>query len=122
MNPLNPADYPTYNVGDQVTIRQWDDMKSEFGLNEAGSITVPESFTREMERYCGKTFTICAGIGKGAMASPSIGSPATAIITPPPCLSNPNSNSFRPLLFPLMTFSKVVIDSHVYFFPFLQHR
>lgn len=70
MNPLNPADYPTYNVGDQVTIRQWDDMIAEFGLNEAGSITVPESFTREMERYCGKTFTICAGIGKGGHGFP----------------------------------------------------
>ena len=58
MKPLNPADYPTYNVGDEVTIRQWDDMESEFGLNRFGSITVPESFTKEMKRYCGKTFTI----------------------------------------------------------------
>lgn len=65
MKPLNPADYPTYNVGDQVTIRQWDDMIAEFGLNKVGSIAVPESFTKEMERYCGQTFTICAGIGEG---------------------------------------------------------
>lgn len=70
MNHLNPADYPTYNVGDQVTIRQWDDMIAEFGLNEVGNIAVPESFTREMERYCGKTFTICAGIGKGCHGFP----------------------------------------------------
>ena len=70
MKPLNPADYPTYNVGDQVTIRQWDDMIAEFGLNEVGSIAVPESFTREMEQYCGKTFTICAGIGKGGHGFP----------------------------------------------------
>jgi hypothetical protein len=26
---LNPNNYPTYNVGDKVTIRQWDDMESE---------------------------------------------------------------------------------------------
>lgn len=58
MKPLNPADYPTYNVEDEVTIRQWDDMESEFGLNKFGSIVVPESFTKEMKRYCGKTFTI----------------------------------------------------------------
>ena len=70
MRPLNPADYPTYNVGDQVTIRQWDDMIAEFGLNEVGSIAVPESFTREMERYCGKTFTICAEIGEGGHGFP----------------------------------------------------
>ena len=70
MNHLNPADYSTYNVGDQVTIRQWDDMIAEFGLNGVGSIAVPGSFTRGMERYCGKTFTICAGIGKGDYGFP----------------------------------------------------
>ena len=70
MNLLNPADYLTYNVGDEVTIRQWDDMKSEFGLNEVGSIAVPESFTREMEQYCGQTFTIRKGIGKGCHGFP----------------------------------------------------
>lgn len=59
MNDIyNSANYPTYQIGDQVTIRQWDDMAAEFGLNEVGSIAVPESFTREMERYCGKTLTI----------------------------------------------------------------
>lgn len=70
MKPLNPADYPTYNVGDEVTIRQWDDMESEFGLNEVGSIAVPVNFTREIERYCGKTFTICAGNRKGGHGFP----------------------------------------------------
>ena len=70
MNPLNPADYPTYNVGDQVTIRQWDDMIAEFGLNGVGNIAVPGSFTRDMERYCGKTFTICAESGKGRHGFP----------------------------------------------------
>ena len=65
MKPLNPADYPTYNVGDQVTIRQWDDMAAEFGLDEWESIAVPESFTLLMKAHCGKTFTIRAGIGEG---------------------------------------------------------
>lgn len=69
MKPLNPADYPTYNVGDEVTIRQWDDMESEFGLNRWGSITVPKSFTEEMKRYCGKTFTI-ARIEEGEYGFP----------------------------------------------------
>ena len=41
---LNPNNYPTYNVGDKVTIRQWDDMESEFGLNESGEIKVPKFF------------------------------------------------------------------------------
>lgn len=56
---FNPADYPTYNVGDKVTIRQWDDMASEFGLNRFGDIKVPKAcFTEPMRKYCGKTLTI----------------------------------------------------------------
>lgn len=46
---LNPNNYPTYNVGDKVTIRQWDDMESEFGLNESGEIKVPKNFHRAYE-------------------------------------------------------------------------
>ena len=70
MNLLNPADYPTYNVGDQVTIRQWDDMAAEFGLNEWGNIAVPGSFTMGMKQHCGKTFIICAKIGGVAHGFP----------------------------------------------------
>lgn len=56
---FNPADYPTYNIGDKVTIRQWDDMESEFGLNEFGDIKVPKFFfIRGMKQYCGQTFPI----------------------------------------------------------------
>ena len=58
MKPLNPTDYPTYNVGDKVTIRQWDDMESEFGLNESGEIKVPKFFTEPMKQYCGQTLPI----------------------------------------------------------------
>lgn len=58
MKPLNPADYPTYNVGDKVTIRQWEDMESEFGLNESGEIKVPKFFTEPMKQYCGQTLPI----------------------------------------------------------------
>ena len=49
MKPLNPADYPTYNVEDEVTIRQWDDMESEFGLNKFGSIVVAGKFYQRNE-------------------------------------------------------------------------
>jgi hypothetical protein len=55
---LNPNNYPTYNVGDKVTIRQWDDMESEFGLNESGEIKVPKFFTEPMKQYCGQTLPI----------------------------------------------------------------
>jgi hypothetical protein len=55
---LNPNNYPTYNVGDKVTIRQWDDMESEFGLIESGEIKVPKFFTEPMKQYCGQTLPI----------------------------------------------------------------
>ena len=59
MRPLNPADYPTYNLCDEVTIRQWDDMESEFGLDEFGNIKVPKVFfTESMKKYCGQTLPI----------------------------------------------------------------
>lgn len=58
MNPLNPANYSTYNVGDKVTIRQWDDMESEFGLDEYGGIKVPKAFTESMKQYCRQTLPI----------------------------------------------------------------
>jgi hypothetical protein len=58
MKPLNSTDYPTYNVGDEVTIRQWDDMESEFGLNGHGGIKVPKCFTMYMKKYCGQTLPI----------------------------------------------------------------
>ena len=55
---FNSADYPTYNIGDKVTIRQWEDMESEFGLNEFGKIKVPKAFTESMKQYCGQTLPI----------------------------------------------------------------
>ena len=58
MKPLNPTDYPTYNVGDEVTIRQWDDMAAEFGLDGFGDINVSKTFTESMKQYCGQTLPI----------------------------------------------------------------
>lgn len=55
---FNPNNCPTYNVGDKVTIRQWDDMESEFGLDEYGGIKVPKRFTKSMKQYCGQTLPI----------------------------------------------------------------
>lgn len=55
---LNPANYPTYQIGDQVTIRQWDDMAAEFGFNQYGEIKIPKNFTDGMKSLCGQTFTI----------------------------------------------------------------
>jgi hypothetical protein len=55
----NPNNYPTYNIGDKVTIRQWDDMESEFGLNRYGAIKTPQAlFTEPMKQYCGQTLPI----------------------------------------------------------------
>lgn len=59
MKPLNPADYPTYNVGDEVTIRQWDDMVKEFGTDSFGEIpTLPITIFQSMKQYCGHFYTV----------------------------------------------------------------
>ena len=56
---INPNNYPTYHIGDKVTIRQWDDMAAEFGLDVYGDIKVPKAlFTEPMKRYCGQTLPI----------------------------------------------------------------
>lgn len=59
MNDIcSPANYPTYQIGDQVTIRQWDDMAAEFGFAQYGGINIPKNFTNGMKSFCGQTFTI----------------------------------------------------------------
>lgn len=45
-------------VGDRVKIREWDDMKKEFGLDFVGDINCSESFTTCMKPLCGKVFTV----------------------------------------------------------------
>lgn len=62
MNRERIRDYNAdpYGVGEIVTIRSWDDMKSEFGENEFGGylMTPGATFQPEMKVYCGKSFMI----------------------------------------------------------------
>lgn len=48
----------TFAVGDRVRIRDWDDMASEFGINEYGEIPCKYTFAREMRDFCGQEYTI----------------------------------------------------------------
>lgn len=44
-----------FSVGDIVRIRNWDDMKTEFG--ERGThdcVSAPFGFVHEMRKYCGR--------------------------------------------------------------------
>ena len=43
--------------GDRLRIRQWDDMKAEFGV-AYGEIMCEFTFTSEMRELCGKEFTV----------------------------------------------------------------
>jgi hypothetical protein len=47
-----------YQVGDKLRIRQWDDMKAEFGVDERNTILCGGSFVREMRPLCGQDFTV----------------------------------------------------------------
>lgn len=45
--------------GDTVTIRTWDDMAEEYGLNESGGIKTPYLTILEgMKQYCGRSYTV----------------------------------------------------------------
>ena len=50
-----------FKVGDKLRIREWEDMKSEFGLKEiCGQDTIPCNFhfCDSMKPMCGKDFTV----------------------------------------------------------------
>ena len=45
--------------GDIVTIRTWDDMESEFGLDEFGEIKTPYiSILKDMKQFCGHSYIV----------------------------------------------------------------
>lgn len=48
-----------FKVGDKLRIREWEDMKSEFGI-EDGVIQCSYDFVFEMRYMCGRDFTISA--------------------------------------------------------------
>lgn len=45
--------------GNIVTIRTWDDMAEEYGLNESGGIKTPYlTILRGMKQYCGHSYSV----------------------------------------------------------------
>lgn len=47
-----------FNPGDEVVIRDWDDMMEEYGENPYGNVKCRFTFTDEMEQFCGQQHTI----------------------------------------------------------------
>ena len=52
--------YPhRFQPGDTVTIRAWDDMAEEYGLNESGEIKTPRiTILKSMKRFCGNSYVV----------------------------------------------------------------
>ena len=50
-------------VGDRIIIREWDDMKNEFGLNLIGNINCDPRFITDMEYLCGAIGTVTSRHG-----------------------------------------------------------
>ena len=46
------------HIGDTVQVRQWDDMKDEFGIDENGNINLAFPFAQDAIKLCGKHFTV----------------------------------------------------------------
>ena len=47
-----------FHSGDAVRIREWEDMKNEYGIDEYGEIPCNMSFVAEMLPLCGMIFTV----------------------------------------------------------------
>lgn len=45
-------------VGDEVIVRNWEDMANEYEDDGHGTLIVPCRFVSSMMGYCGKTFVI----------------------------------------------------------------
>lgn len=56
-----------FNIGDEVVIRDWDDMAQEFGLQTDGSIRCHLFFVTKMKDLCGRHFTIVSVSPSGAV-------------------------------------------------------
>lgn len=52
-----------YKVGDELRIREWDDMAKEFELNGSDYINCRYGFTNGMKSLCGMSFTVSKIIG-----------------------------------------------------------
>ena len=52
--------YPhKFQPGDTVTIRTWDDMAEEYGLNINGEIKTPYiTILKSMKQFCGRSFKV----------------------------------------------------------------
>lgn len=58
-----------YKVGDELRVREWDDMAAEFGISDTGSINCKFTFTKWMSTMCGKNFTVRKIFADGSFRS-----------------------------------------------------
>ena len=59
------AERKHYKVGDRVRIRDWDDMKREFGVDREGDIQAETWFRKKQKYLCGEKGTIIEIITHG---------------------------------------------------------
>lgn len=52
------SDVPDFMVGDRVVIKTWEQMKTEYGVDEYGSIKCKYKFLKAMRSLCGRKATI----------------------------------------------------------------
>ncbi len=52
-----------YKVGDELRIREWNDMEAEFGLDQCGNIQGFPGFAKSMRYLCGSEFTVSKIVG-----------------------------------------------------------
>jgi len=55
---FSPGQKKEVKEGDILTVRRWEDMEKEFGINEKGNILCSLRFVDSMRKFCGKEVTI----------------------------------------------------------------
>lgn len=58
MSYMSEEDFNNLQRGDVVTIRDWDEMKREFGLSRYGNIKCLYCFTKDMKYLCNNIYIV----------------------------------------------------------------
>lgn len=63
----------TFEVGDLVRVKTWEEMASQYGLTSRGDPDVPYGFYRGMRHLCGLEFIITSISGHGKVCGHGTG-------------------------------------------------
>lgn len=55
---MKAKEFEALRIGDTVRVRDYEDLKQDYGLDKLGNIDCPRGFTKGMKQYCGKEYEV----------------------------------------------------------------